>query len=731
MLCAAPKFYVFSRNLFVSVVVLLAVTIEAMEKSVSRKIVEAIVPKKAMKVIDSAELAIKYMGDGKNPLHNLAEKGELQKIADIIGKQTREDLNQKDDGGNTPMHFAAYAGKLEIVALLKMHGATLNLENKRHQIPLHLVVLKGDLDTIEFIVNSSSKGDLDRRDTWGRTPLHYAAQNGDVKIIKLLTTDSSRTPTQNGRNTEVASFDVKDEEGWIPPFCAISHEKVGAVRFFVQHYDKWRSFKGALGQTALHSAASSGNAEIGKLLSDVCSDSPDLEGQGALFYAISSGSIQFIEFLLVPESPISTLNVIDKSNRCPLHFAIEENQVGVVKLLTRYGACDDERITMQALEKALSDISDKRLQILGIICKKIAKQKRSWISNYRVDGGSLLHFAVRKNFWEAINPLIKAGVGLELKDKDERTPLIVAVDRNEGIGCIDAILSNAVATKKTFLDRDKSGLDVFYYAVRNGNIGQLTRLKEFGNRNKILLPKTYDTKLKNNRSNLTLLHCAAENFNNGMIEYLIKEFNIDINATCALGRSAILDGVISGVINLERLRGNKESQHDAKLNNCYSTLETLIRKGAKVDLGDGQKETPLHVAVKGRWRDVVKLLIQNSADINAQNSQGKTPLHYILEIFKHDITSAEVFLALIKCENIRYQLPDNTGCTPLHLLAKIRFDDVAIDGWRKLFVDNFKKDYEEKWLPLIITAQEKDKENKMPGEYLPPVPEGGSRCVIQ
>ena len=40
-----------------------------------------------------------------------------------------------------------------------------------------------------------------------------------------------------------------------------------------------------------------------------------------------------------------------------------------------------------------------------------------------------------------------------------------------------------------------------------------------------------------------------------------------------------------------------------------------------------EKNTPLHMAVEGNWRDISFYLIHNGADVNAENVLQRTPLH--------------------------------------------------------------------------------------------------------
>jgi ankyrin repeat protein len=85
--------------------------------------------------------------------------GNVEKCAGLIADGF--DPNAFDDGGNTPLHYAAEKERLEVVALLISHGAN---------------------------VNSIDKSKI------GDTPLSYIAQTCSLKMAEILL-DAGADPT--------------------------------------------------------------------------------------------------------------------------------------------------------------------------------------------------------------------------------------------------------------------------------------------------------------------------------------------------------------------------------------------------------------------------------------------------------------------------------------------------------------------------------------------------------
>ncbi|XP_046390679.1 integrin-linked protein kinase [Ischnura elegans] len=94
------------------------------------------------------------------------------------------DLNQGDDHGFSPLHWAAKRGHSKIVELLVQRGARVGATNMGDDTPLHLASAHGHADIVHFLLRH--KADPNLTNEHGNTPLHYACFWGHSSIAEAL-----------------------------------------------------------------------------------------------------------------------------------------------------------------------------------------------------------------------------------------------------------------------------------------------------------------------------------------------------------------------------------------------------------------------------------------------------------------------------------------------------------------------------------------------------------------
>lgn len=104
-------------------------------------------------------------------IHIQAARGNLKRVKSLLAKK-EEDLEAKSSQRQTPLHVAANAGKMEVVAFLIEQGANVDAQDRRGKTPLHLAAFRGRKDVIEALLKAGADPSL--TDKSKRTPAKLA-----------------------------------------------------------------------------------------------------------------------------------------------------------------------------------------------------------------------------------------------------------------------------------------------------------------------------------------------------------------------------------------------------------------------------------------------------------------------------------------------------------------------------------------------------------------------------
>ncbi|KAK6177473.1 hypothetical protein SNE40_015567 [Patella caerulea] len=121
-------------------------------------------------------------------------------------------INSRDENGLTPLHYAVREGSLCALGTLldlqaESHTNVINSQDKEGLTPLHYAVKKGNIAMVREIldhgadvsieedsltpssIGCKTHGDhnvINTQDEEGLTPLHYAAKNGNIEMVRVL-----------------------------------------------------------------------------------------------------------------------------------------------------------------------------------------------------------------------------------------------------------------------------------------------------------------------------------------------------------------------------------------------------------------------------------------------------------------------------------------------------------------------------------------------------------------
>ena len=147
-----------------------------------------------------------------------AKMGKTKRMERLL-RRDGFDLNERNEQGRTPLHFACKFGHAEIVHMLLSREADVNAMDQEENTPLHFAAGWGSTTLIELLLCNSANPLL--RNKNGRTPVQIAARLGRNENVSLLDRwsrpmDDSNEDTLFSATSIIKSKEVEEENSKIP-----------------------------------------------------------------------------------------------------------------------------------------------------------------------------------------------------------------------------------------------------------------------------------------------------------------------------------------------------------------------------------------------------------------------------------------------------------------------------------------------------------------------------------
>ena len=125
-------------------------------------------------------------------------------------KETKAYIKEKDDHGNTGLHFASANGYLEIVQYLIQNGAELNLVNDTENTCLHWAALNGHLNIVTLLLENGADPQL--KNSSGRSAATLAEQQGHHDCVNKIWTMMKEDQDEEDDEAEFINDGIKQVE---------------------------------------------------------------------------------------------------------------------------------------------------------------------------------------------------------------------------------------------------------------------------------------------------------------------------------------------------------------------------------------------------------------------------------------------------------------------------------------------------------------------------------------
>ncbi len=244
---------------------------------------------------------------------------------------------------------------------------------------------------------------------------------------------------------------------------------------------------------------------------------------------------------------------------------------------------------------------------------------------FQVFGGDWLIKVARKERKKSIEILMAMGVDANVLSSDgKKTPLIVAAEKNN------------VRMARLFVERG----------------AELNRTNKYGR---------------------TALHVAVMNDSLKMVDFLLSQKGININAvdyTQSMPIHYIQSYEMASLLIRHNARinfKNKKGLPPIFFSPDKRTMKLFISKGAKLDVPTDGGFTLID-SVKNP--DIILMLVKAGANVNSQNAQGETPLHRLIKNKNTDKENLQRVIKRLVRRGANVDIRDKHGLSPLHYAVK-------------------------------------------------------------
>jgi ankyrin repeat protein len=429
-------------------------------------------------LLENGAIVDKANSSGNSVLHAAIMEGETE-LGELLLDKYKADVRLKGWSGYTALHYAAESGRQDFIPLLLRAGADPNALDEELETPLHTAAAYNQPDFIKKFLEAVPTLDLAPRNKYGKTPLHVAASEGHLEVVKLLLNDDN--VNSQGFSGQTALFtascsgyshlvkyllensadpDKLDDYQTSPLFASLAYKHVDIATALLDGGANPK-LANKFGETALHKAAETGSKMIvAKLLDAGCDGLYATKwGITPFMQAVSSGKMDIVNTFL--EHSVNGCALPDKLGRTCIHYAATAGSSRILNVIIaeeKQIAMATDCIGLDALDYAAStgqvDMI-KPLRDLGIGANGLDEGSRRPLRSAALDG-----------FYDFVCRLIGLGADVNRQTGiEEWSPLHAATARRRPLIAERLVKAGANPTV-----RDGFGLSSLDYAFRDPQV---------------------------------------------------------------------------------------------------------------------------------------------------------------------------------------------------------------------------------------------------------------------
>jgi ankyrin repeat protein len=153
----------------------------------------------AVRAADSARVAELVAADPSLAIFAAAIQGDCAQLETLLSAN-RSLTSAVSADGWTPLHLAAFFGKIDALRLLLNKGAEVNARstNAMQNMALHAAAAGKHADAVKVLIDHGATANARQHGGW--TALHAAAQNNDMESARVLMQNGADVQTRADNN---------------------------------------------------------------------------------------------------------------------------------------------------------------------------------------------------------------------------------------------------------------------------------------------------------------------------------------------------------------------------------------------------------------------------------------------------------------------------------------------------------------------------------------------------
>ena len=549
----------------------------------------------------------------------LGQDGHVEVVKLLLGRSDIK-VNQANNNGMTPLHYAALKGHVRVVELLLSRlDIEINAAASNGGTPLHFAAQNGHVEVVKLLLNRLDI-EINAASDNGATPLHCAAEKGHVEVAKLLFARPDVEVNQ-ANNKGATPLHLATEKGYRGIcLCLVTHGLIrkenratGAQAILEEYTPLLNSIYDTLPKhndlSILFSVDN--REEILKMIEERLTELNGLDDASKVrvcgyckkirkkidacmncrwaYYCDAECQSEdwkrhkklCCKVLSAPkERVLELLELSDVEKHACLIKAVNEGDVVTVRTLAVLGVPVD-RVGSDSMTLLHTAASNGYSDIVKLLLHYGADIEAKGVSN----GFTPLHCAALNNRLEVLNLLLKCGAHKEAQASCGRTALHIAVE-NGFLDGVKVLLENKVDPEV----RTTEGFTALHSAVH------YDRVERYALRCEELKRKAYDT---------TLPGWQRDTAREAISELRAHQGNLPANSELVIVDLLLLS---KAQVNAQTEQGLTPLHYAAMLQKKDMCLR-LLDEGAELDLEDVKEISPLLYAALTKNLDLCRAML--------------------------------------------------------------------------------------------------------------------------